>query len=151
MELLFFLLGSKSQGVGRWAPAATRLIAYAPNFLFPFALIWLEAVNCRTHFLRQAREKPLKIGGPQLWRAWMHRVGKKNWVSVREYEHANSDGKLSVWEIDWKMEGLFPPSIPQSCHLCVILETHSPWSIRPGGIFPAGNFIFFLKTTYFFP
>ena len=29
--------GSKSKGVGRWAPAATRFIAYAPNFPYPFS------------------------------------------------------------------------------------------------------------------
>ena len=31
--------GSKSRGIGRWAPAATRFIAYAPNFPFPSPII----------------------------------------------------------------------------------------------------------------
>ena len=53
--------GSQSQGVGRWAPAATRFTAYAPSFfLFSFSPIptfFLPIPNLVRHFPHYQRKR----------------------------------------------------------------------------------------------
>ena len=42
--------GSKAQEVGRWAPAATRFIAYSPNFPFHFSSLTLVILGMSSWF-----------------------------------------------------------------------------------------------------